>query len=117
MTSHAAHIHRKAATGRAYRSARPLLTPDRAALQALQEIPGIGKSLSRDLLALGIRRVDDLRGKNPRRLYEQLNALSPAVQDPCVLYTFRCAVYFATARHPRPEKLRWWYWKDRTYNE
>ncbi len=91
--------------------------PDRAALQALQEIPGIGKSLSRDLLELGIRRVDDLKGMNPRRLYDQLGALRSSTQDPCVLYTFRCAIYYATAQHPKPEKLRWWYWKDRKYNE
>ncbi len=91
--------------------------PDRAALAALQEIPGIGPSLSRDLWSLGIRRVADLKGKNPRELYERLNLMSPAKQDPCVLYTFRCAVYYATVRSPEPRKLQWWYWKDKTYHE
>jgi hypothetical protein len=29
-----------------------------------------------------------------------------------VLYTFRCAVYFASNERHDPELLRWWAWKD-----
>jgi hypothetical protein len=73
-----------------------------AALKDLQRIPGIGPSLARDLVDLDIRRVADLRRRNPERLYEQLIALRRAYQDRCVLYTFRCAVYFANEPNPDP---------------
>ncbi len=96
----------------------PLARRTRAeAVKELRTIPGIGVSLAGDLWDLGMRGIDDLSAKNPRRLYEKLNRLTNAVQDPCVLYAFRCAVYFATERRPSPAKLRWWYWKDRPYNE
>ena len=83
-----------------------------AALKELQRIPGIGPSLARDLMDLGMRRIADLRRGNPERLYEQLIALRGAHQDRCVLYTFRCAVYFATEPKPDPERLKWWNWQD-----
>ncbi|HTA16302.1 MAG TPA: helix-hairpin-helix domain-containing protein, partial [bacterium] len=35
-------------------------------------------------------------------------------QDPCVLYTFRCAAYAARTAKPDREKLKWWFWKGRT---
>jgi hypothetical protein len=80
----------------------------------LRTIPGIGPSLALDLRALGVRRVGDLRRRNPERMYQQLNSLRGVRQDPCVLYAFRCAVYFARTPRPRPELLKWWNWKERT---
>ncbi|MBS1557341.1 MAG: TfoX/Sxy family DNA transformation protein [Bacteroidetes bacterium] len=86
-------------------------------LKQLQTIPGIGKACSLDLWNIGIRRVEDLSGQNPYALYNQLNTYSGLTHDICMLYTFRCAVYFATEDHHEKKKLNWWYWKDRTYNE
>jgi hypothetical protein len=83
-----------------------------AALKDLQRIPGIGPSLARDLLDLGVRSVEALKGKNPEKLYDQLSALRGAHQDRCVLYTFRCAVYFASEDTHDAEKLKWWNWQD-----
>jgi Pathogenicity locus len=81
-------------------------------LRDLQQIPGIGPSLARDLVDLGIRRVGDLRGRSPERLYRRLCTLRGQHQDRCVLYAFRCAVYFATRKRHDPERLKWWTWKD-----
>ena len=78
----------------------------------LQTIPGIGPSLAEDLRSLGVERVADLKGKDPQRLYDQLNRKTGVRQDPCVLYTFRCAVYYASHKRHDPEKLKWWNWKD-----
>lgn len=80
----------------------------------LESIPGIGPSLARDLRALGIRRVSDLVRRDPERLYARLNQLRGQRQDPCVLYAFRCAVYFARTPRPVPRLLKWWNWKGRT---
>jgi len=86
----------------------------RKATDDLQSIPGIGPSLAIDLRDLGVRRVADLERRNPERLYTRLNRIRGQHQDPCVLYAFRCAVYFARTERPRPELLKWWNWKDRT---
>ena len=86
-------------------------------LKELQVIPGIGKSISLDLWNLGIRKVSDLKGKNPETLYNRSNKLAGTRQDPCLLYVFRCAVYFASEKKLTKEKLNWWYWKNKSYNE
>lgn len=64
---------------------------------------------------LGITQVEDLHGRNPEELYDLHNANRGSVQDRCMLYTFRCAVYFADtpAEKRDPELLKWWNWKDR----
>ena len=77
----------------------------------LETIPGVGKSIAQDLREIGIRRVRDLRGKSPEKLYEKSNKHVGTVQDRCLLYTFRCAVYFAEGGRTI-EKLKWWNWKD-----
>jgi pathogenicity locus Cdd1 protein len=80
----------------------------------LLRIPGVGKSIAQDLHDLGIMRVADLRQADPEALYDNLCALRGAHIDRCVLYTFRCAVYFASDETHDPELLKWWNWKDRT---
>ena len=75
-------------------------------LKNLQTIPGIGKSISEDLYDIGVRCVDDLKGKDPQKLYEASNKVAGVRQDPCLLYTFRCAVYFAETNNPDPELLK-----------
>ncbi len=82
-------------------------------LKNLQTIPGIGKSIAGDLYDIGIRSVEDLRGKDPEKLYEDSNKFVGVVQDRCLLYTFRCAVYFASHKTHDPELLKWWNWKDK----
>ena len=84
------------------------------AIKDLSTIPGIGKSLATDLWNINIRSVSELRGKDPEKLYDLSNAFAGVVQDRCVLYTFRCAVYYAeTPRElQEAEKLKWWNWKD-----
>ena len=82
-------------------------------LKALQEIPGVGPSIAQDLWSLGIRAVSDLKGRDPEALYQQLCVQQQAALDRCLLYTFRCAVYYASTLQPEPELLKWWHWKDK----
>lgn len=79
--------------------------------ESLDSIPSIGNALSRKLNAIGIRRVSDLKDKDPEHLYRKLEKTLGTHVDRCVLYTFRCAVYFAGHRRHDPEKLKWWNWK------
>ena len=77
----------------------------------LQSIPGVGPSIARDLEDLGLRRVAQLRGRSPEAMYEAL-CERRGPQDRCLLYVFRCAVYYAGRRRHDPELLKWWNWKD-----
>ena len=83
------------------------------ALKELQQIPGVGPSISQDLWDLGIRSIADLKKKNPEKLYLQLCKQHGCHIDRCVLYVFRCAVYYASEQDHNPELLKWWNWKNR----
>ena len=45
-------------------------------------------------------------------MYDRLIRLRGAHQDRCVLYVFRCAVYFQQDPQHDPERLKWWNWSD-----
>ncbi|HEY1405474.1 MAG TPA: helix-hairpin-helix domain-containing protein [Spirochaetota bacterium] len=78
----------------------------------LQEIPGIGPAIEKSFLTIGINSISDLRGKDPDKLYNQLEKKLNSHVDRCLLYAYRCAVYYASHKKHDPEKLRWWWWKD-----
>jgi hypothetical protein len=80
-------------------------------IRELQGIPGVGVSIAGDLYNIGIRSVASLKGKDPEELYSLSNQYAGLIQDRCLLYVFRCAVYFATEPFPEIEKLKWWNWK------
>lgn len=84
-------------------------------IKELSTIPGVGKSIAADLLEIGIRKVADLSGKDPQHLYDRLNRCAGVRQDRCLLYVFRCAVYYADTESGKrdAEKLKWWNWKDK----
>ncbi len=83
-----------------------------AAEKEFQIIPGVGKKLSQDLYDLGYRKVSELRGEDPEIMYQNLITLRGHHIDRCVLYVFRCAVYFASHSTHEAELLKWWNWKD-----
>lgn len=80
----------------------------------LIRIPGVGKQIKQDLIALGYTNVESLKDADPEELYEQLNKYQGYTVDRCMLYVFRCAVYYANTIEEKqdPEKLKWWNWKD-----
>ena len=85
-----------------------------AIIKELKQIPGVGVSIANDLYNIGIRSVAQLKGKDPQKLYNKSNKYAGAIQDRCLLYVFRGAVYYAeTPEEQRePAKLKWWNWKD-----
>ena len=78
----------------------------------LMSIPGVGRSIAQDLIELGIVRVSDLKRKNPDKLYARFCAMKGMRIDRCLLYVFRCAVYYSSHDRHDPELLKWWNWKD-----
>jgi hypothetical protein len=83
----------------------------RETLRELRRIPGVGASVAMDLWELGMRGVDDLRGRDPEELYERHCEQKGMRVDRCMLYVLRCAVYYAEDGD-QPEKLLWWNWTD-----
>jgi hypothetical protein len=84
-------------------------------IKELKTIPGIGKSIASDLWNIGIKKIADLKKQDPELLYDLSNRFAGTTQDRCLLYVFRCAVYYASTpeNQQEPEKLLWWNWKDK----
>ena len=69
------------------------------AIGELRQIPGVGKQTEQDLIAIGYATIDSLRGADPEELYEQECIRQGAKVDRCVLYVYRCAVYYLSLIH------------------
>lgn len=79
----------------------------------LEQLPAIGPRMAEDLRRLGVKSIKDLARRDPERLYSRLCEITRQRQDPCVLYTFRCAVHAARTPDCDPRLLKWWNWKGR----
>lgn len=77
----------------------------------LRRIPGINIETVRDLIDIGIRHVDDLRGRSPEAMYDDIQNLREAT-PPDRLFHLRLAVYFAETPEPDPTLLQAWKWAD-----
>lgn len=87
------------------------------ALKELQSIPGVGTSIAEDLWNMGFRSSADLKGLDPDKMYLDFQKMRGCTVDRCMLYVFRCAVYYASEKDHDPELLKWWNWKDRKLQE
>lgn len=85
------------------------------AIKDLRQIPGVGISLATDLWNIGITSIADLKGKDAYLLFDLSNKFAGTIQDRCVLYVFKCAIYYADTpkEEHEIEKLKWWNWKDK----
>jgi len=85
------------------------------AIKELRQIPGVGKTIAKDLWNIGFKSISDLKGFDPHIIYNLHNRCKGTVQDRCMLYVFRCTVYYAETDENiyDNEKLKWWNWKDK----
>lgn len=77
-----------------------------------QQIPGVGKKMCQNFIDLGFRSISELAGADPESMYHNIIKLRGKPVDRCVLYVYRCAVYFVSTSDHEPERLKWWNWKD-----
>jgi hypothetical protein len=82
-----------------------------SSLQELEQIPGVGKTIARYMQNIGIHSIDDLKGRQAEQLYDRLCEFKAV--DRCMLYVFRCAIYYASNTDHDPELLKWENWKDK----
>ena len=71
---------------------------------ALEDIPNVGTAVAAELRQLGITQPDDLLGRDPYALYEDLCERTGKRHDPCLLDTFIAAVRFMAGGPKKP----WW---------
>ena len=84
-----------------------------SASNQLEQIPGVGRAIAQDMRNIGIGSVSQLKGGEPEKLYKKLCDFKAGPVDRCMLYVFRCAVYYASNTEHDPELLKWWNWKDK----
>ena len=53
-------------------------------LHQLEQIPGVGKTIARDMLNIGINSIDDLKGKQAQQLYARLCDFKASPVDRCM---------------------------------
>ena len=82
--------------------------PDRETVSCLDELPNIGKAMTRDLQLIGIDHPQQLIGKDAFKLVEMLCEVSGEKQDPCVIDVFMAAIHFIEGG----ESLPWWSFTD-----
>ncbi len=81
---------------------------DREKILRLEDLPNVGKAIADRLRLTGINRPEQLAGKDPFDLYDQLCAITGERQDLCVLDTFMATIHFIEGGDPLP----WWLFTD-----
>ena len=76
----------------------------------LTDLPNVGRAVAEDLRRLGINHPTQLIGVCPYTLYEQLNQISGARHDPCMLDTFISITRFMDGE---PAQAWWHYTAER----
>ena len=76
----------------------------------LSDLVSVGPAAIKDFQLLGIRTVEQLKGKDPERLYHQLCSITDRNHDICVLDVFRAAIAQAEDALLPAEQKNWWYW-------
>lgn len=78
----------------------------------LKKIPYVGEKTKQALINIGIRCVEDLKGKDAFELYTKDCEVKGFKEDRCELYLLRMAIYYA--ENPQNNKnLKWWDFKDK----
>jgi hypothetical protein len=70
----------------------------------LQAIPNVGPKMAAELLKLGVRRLEDVAGRDPDEMYHELCATDAKRHDLCVRDVFAAMVSYADGGPARP----WW---------
>jgi hypothetical protein len=71
------------------------LTDEDETIAKLRNIPSVSEKCAKGLYLLGIREIDDLKGKNPTDLYAKLRERKDFYAEPCMLNMIKIAVGLA----------------------
>jgi Pathogenicity locus len=76
----------------------------RGEVASLEDIPNVGPAIAADLRQLGIKLPDELLGRDPYSMYDDLCRITRQRHDLCLLDTFIAAVRFMAGEPKKP----WW---------
>lgn len=76
----------------------------------LTDLVSVGRATVRDFELLGIKSVEQLRGKNADILFHELCRRTQVTHDPCVIDVFSAAIAQAENPDLPDEMKKWWYW-------
>jgi len=76
----------------------------------LRDLYSVGPATVRDLKLLGITRVEQLVGRDARKLYDRLCRLTGKRCDPCMMNVLSAAIAQAQDPYLPKEHRKWWYW-------
>jgi hypothetical protein len=76
----------------------------RTEITDLQQIPNVGPSIAANLRLIGVSSPEDLLGKDPYTMYDNLCHTTGVRHDPCVVDVFIAAVRFMAGEPAKP----WW---------
>lgn len=77
---------------------------DRTELTELEQLPNVGPAIADDLRLIGISSPQDLLGKDPYTMHDDLCHTTRVRHDPCELGVFIAAVRFMAGEPSKP----WW---------
>lgn len=72
--------------------------PKPEVIAELRKIPGVGENAAEALYRLGIRHADDLKGRSPEEMYEELRNMKDYYAEPCMLNSLKIATKFASVK-------------------
>jgi hypothetical protein len=76
----------------------------------LSDLRSVGPATIEDFQKLGITRVDQLKGRDPKILYDKICKLTGQKHDICVLDMFQCAIAQAENPNLSAAHRNWYYW-------
>jgi hypothetical protein len=76
----------------------------RGDLRELEQLPNVGRDVAADLRRLGVYRPQQLAGRDPYRMYDDLCRVTGKRHDPCMLDTLIAVVRFMGGEPAKP----WW---------
>ncbi|MCC5807830.1 MAG: hypothetical protein JJU00_16005 [Opitutales bacterium] len=77
----------------------------------LNRIPGMRIEVVRDLIDIGMGQIEELRGRSPETLFEEVQNLRENTARER-LFSIRMAVYYAETEDPDPSLLQPHRWAD-----
>ena len=79
-------------------------TVNRADITDLQQIRNVGPAIASDLRLIGVSSPQDLLGKDPYKMYDDLCDTTGDRHDPCVIDVFNAAVRFMGGKPAQPSR-------------
>jgi len=77
-------------------------TINRADITDLEDIPNVGPAIAANLRLIGVKSPEDLLGKDPYTMYDDLCGTTGVRHDPCVIDVFIAAVRFMGGEPSKP---------------